>query len=290
MRFLKTFIPLLLLLPMTGCFSNGDSSNTIYTSFYPVYEFTSRIVGDKFNVVNITPAGVEPHDFEISAKQLANLYDSKALFINGLGLEHWYNSLNSKITSKTYEVSKDIPTRKQNNIVDPHIWLNPLYAIKEMTNITSYMSEIDPDNKAYYEANLLKATNEFTTLDEYLLNEVATFTNKNILVNHAAFGYMCDRYGLNQIYVSGLEPEEEPSPQVIAEIIKKVDEYQINTIFTEELASSEVSEAIARQCNIKTDTLNPLEGLKKEQLENGDNYIAVMKDNFKRLKKACSGE
>lgn len=271
----------------TSCSNNSDAKNTIYTSFYPVYEFTKRIVGDKYKVENLTPAGVEPHDFEISARQVANLYDCKALFINGLNLEHWYGSISNKINNKTCIVTKDIPTRTENDIVDPHVWLNPIYAISEMENIASYMIAIDPENKTYYEDNFNIAAREFAELDVENTVKVASFANKNILVNHAAFGYLCDRYGLNQIAVSGLEPEQEPGPQTITEIMEKVEQYNITTIFTEELASSEVSESIARQCNIKTDVLNPLEGLTKEQIDNGENYITVMRDNFIRLERAC---
>ena len=270
-----------------SCNGNSDAKNTIYTSFYPVYEFTKRIVGDKYKVENLTPAGVEPHDFEISARQVANLYDCKALFVNGLNLEHWYNSISNKVGNKTCVVSEGITTRKENNIVDPHIWLNPLYAIKEMENITSYMISIDPENSGYYQSNYEIAAKEFSELDAENLVKVASFTNKNILVNHAAFGYLCDRYGLNQIAVSGLEPEQEPGPQTITEIMEKVEDYNINTIFTEELASSEVSDAIAKQCGIRTDVLNPLEGLTQEQINNGENYVTIMRDNFERLERAC---
>lgn len=274
-------------LSIVSCNSNNSAKDTIYTSFYPVYEFTKRIVGDKYKVENITPIGVEPHDFEISAKQVANLYDCKALFINGLGIEHWYGSVSKEISDKTLVVSKDVPTRTEDGIVDPHIWLNPLYAIMEMENIASYMIAVDPENKEYYENNFHLASHEFVELDIEIIAKATSFTNKNILVNHAAFGYLCDKYELNQIAVTGLNPEQEPGPQTIQEIIEKVEQYNINTIFTEELASTKVSEAIAKQCNIKTDTLNPLEGLTKEQIDNGDNYITVMRDNIERLERAC---
>ena len=270
-----------------GCNDYVDTSKTIYTSFYPVYEFTKRIVGDKYHVVSLVPPGSEPHDFELTARQVARIYDSKALFINGLDMEVWSSSLDSHIKKKTYVLSNGIETRKEGGITDPHIWLDPLKAIEEMRNVTTYMSQIDSENTSFYEANFIVARNGFLQLDEELAGICASFSNKNVLVNHAAFGYMCDRYGLNQISVNGLEPSSTPGPKTIVDIINKVNEYHVNTIFTEELSSPEVSELIARECGIKTDTLNPLEGLEQEEIDAGENYISVMKDNFARLKEAC---
>ena len=287
MKRITLLLSLPILFSLVGCNDYVDTSKTIYTSFYPVYEFTKRIVGDKYHVVSLVPPGSEPHDFELTARQVARIYDSKALFINGLDMEVWSSSLDSHIKKKTYVLSNGIETRKEGGITDPHIWLDPLKAIEEMRNVTTYMSQIDSENTSFYEANFIVARNGFLQLDEELAGICASFSNKNVLVNHAAFGYMCDRYGLNQISVNGLEPSSTPGPKTIVDIINKVNEYHVNTIFTEELSSPEVSELIARECGIKTDTLNPLEGLEQEEIDAGENYISVMKDNFARLKEAC---
>lgn len=287
MKRITLLLSLPILFSLVGCNDYVDTSKTIYTSFYPVYEFTKRIVGDKYHVVSLVPPGSEPHEFELTARQVARIYDSKALFINGLDMEVWSSSLDSHIKKKTYVLSNGIETRKEVGITDPHIWLDPLKAIEEMKNVTTYMSKIDSENASFYEANFVLARNEFLQLDEELAGISASFSNKNVLVNHAAFGYMCDRYNLNQISVNGLEPSATPGPKTIVDIINKVNEYHVNTIFTEELSSPEVSELIARECGIKTDTLNPLEGLEQEEIDAGENYISVMKDNFIRLKEAC---
>ncbi len=287
MKRITLLLSLPILFSLVGCNDYVDTSKTIYTSFYPVYEFTKRIVGDKYHVVSLVPPGSEPHDFELTARQVARIYDSKALFINGLDMEVWSSSLDSHIKKKTYVLSNGIETRKEGGITDPHIWLDPLKAIEEMRNVTTYMSQIDSENASFYETNFILARNEFLQLDEELAGICASFSNKNVLVNHAAFGYMCDRYNLNQISVNGLEPSATPGPKTIVDIINKVNEYHVNTIFTEELSSPEVSELIARECGIKTDTLNPLEGLQQDEIDAGEDYISVMKDNFIRLKEAC---
>ena len=133
---------------MTSC-NVSSNPNAIYTSFYPVYDFASRIVGDKYEVINLLPPGVEPHDFELSAKAVSGLIRGKATFINGLGMEHWYDSLPKEAQDKVYDTSLGIETRLENGIVDPHIWLNPINAIKQMENITSYLCSIDEENSSF---------------------------------------------------------------------------------------------------------------------------------------------
>ena len=268
-------------LTMTGC-KGEDVSNTIYTSIYPVYDFVSRIVGDKYKVVNLTPAGMEPHDFELSVRQIVHIADSKATFLNGVNIESWYTSLPKEAKKKTYVVTEGVQIQEHDGQIDPHVWLSPSNAIKEMENITSYMCELDKDNADYYQKNYLTNKALFTALDAEFKNEVATFKNKNIVVAHAAYGYMCNAYGLNQISVNGVEPDSEPSTKTIEDIINKVKEYNITTIFTEELISEKIANQIAKECNVKVDVLNPFETIEKDE-----NYISVMKDNLDRLGRAC---
>ena len=283
---MKTKILPLLLLPitisLTGC-QNEDFSHTIFTSISPVYDFVSRIVGDKYKVVNLTPAGIEPHDFELSAKQIVHIADSKATFINGVGLENWYDSLPKAAKNKTYMVSNDIAIKQTESQIDPHIWLSTINAIQEMKNITSYMCDIDPVNSDYYQNNFSTNSTLFQKLDLEYKTEVATFTNKNIVVAHAAYGYLCNEYGLNQISINGVEPDVEPSSKTIEEIINKVKELHINTIFTEELISEKIADQIAKECHVKVDVLDPIETIEDEE----ENYLSIMEDNLERLKEAC---
>ena len=268
-------------LTMTGC-KGEDVSNTIYTSIYPVYDFVTRIVGDKYKVVNLTPAGMEPHDFELSTKQIVHIADAKATFINGVDIEPWYSSLPKEAKNKTYVATEGVQIEQVEGQIDPHVWLSPINAIKEMENITKYMCLLDGDNADYYRHNYLTNKALFDSLDAEFKTAIATFKNKNIVVAHAAYGYMCNAYGLNQISVNGVEPDNEPSSKTIQDIINKVKEYNITTIFTEELISEKIAQQIAKECNVKVDVLNPF-----ETIEEDENYISVMKDNLERLGRAC---
>ena len=278
-------ITLLTLLPLAGCGQN-DNSKTIYTSFYPIYDFTKRIVGDKFEVKNLTPVGTEPHDYEPKASEVAGMTSSKALFLNGLGLEHYIDELPSDLAKKSYVVSKDIETLSIDNVTDPHVWLSPKNAIKEMSNILATLKEIDVDNYKYYEDNYNKAVEDFNALDAEFKTTIDGLSNKYLVVSHAAFGYLCHEYGLTQIYVRGLTPDDEPTSKELEEIINQVNTYNVNTIFYEELVSPEISKKIADETGVKTETLNPLEGLEQEDLDAGKDYLSIMRDNLVKIKEA----
>ena len=254
----QKIIPFVVLFSLMGC-DRVDNSHVIYTSFYPVYNFTSRIVGNLYQVENITPPGTEPHDFELSPKKIAGIIDSKGLIVNGLGIEGWVNDLPKEAKDKTCVVSDGVQIRTTNGQEDPHIWLNPLNAIKEMENIANFMCQIDEENQSAYLANLTTATASFTELDNELMAIANSLPQKNIVVAHAAYGYMCDRYGLNQISINGIEPDQEPTAQTIENIIDAVNEYHITTIFTEQLISSDIADFISKQCHIKVEVLSPLE-------------------------------
>lgn len=275
------FLALLPLLITTSC-NTKDVSNTIFVSFSAVKELVGNIIGDRYEIVSLTPPGTEAHDFELTAKTVGSLIDSKALFVNGFNFEHWANDLPSEANNKMTTLSKGVSARYINNQIDPHIWLNPLNAVIEMNNVYEAISEIDTENKEYYKANLDAYTASFISLDEELMQKATGFTQKNIVVSHAAYGYMCDRYGLNQIYINGIEADEEPTTKTFTDIIDKVKEYGITTIFTEELISNDIAEKIASETGVKIELLNTL-----ENIEEGEDYISLMKENFKKLEEAC---
>lgn len=287
----KTIIVLtsaLLLLPLSSCneAAPADTGLKIYTSFYPIYDFTARILKDHGTVINVTPAGSEPHDYSPTSGTISGMTDADAIFVNGINMENWTSSLPDTLLSKTYTVTEGISKEQINGTDDPHVWLNPINAIMEMQNIKNYLITLDPNNKADYEENFVDASYLFKSLDASFLQTTSSFTNKNIVVSHAAFGYFCNRYGLNQIYVDGLSPDQEPSASDITKIINYVNEYKITTIFYEELVSPEISKLIASETGAITQTLNPLEGLTEDELKYED-YISVMVNNIAKLKAAC---
>ncbi len=294
--------------------ANGNQSQdkklSVYTSFYPMYDFASKIGGDKIDAVNMVPAGTEPHEWEPTAADIAGLEEASVFIYNGAGMEHWVEDVLESIQNDSLiavEASKGLTLLKghhddeeehseeeehsdedehSHGEFDPHVWLDPMNAKAEMESIKNSFIQADPDNKDYYEANYTKYAAEFDALDKEFRDAITSLPNKDIIVAHQAFGYLCSAYGLNQVPVEGLAPDSEPDPARVAEIIEFAKEHDVKVIFFEELVSPKVAEVIASTIGAKTDVLSPVEALSDEQMENGDDYFTVMRHNLEALKAA----
>lgn len=310
----------LVLFLLTGCGSTqkttaGDTKNdqaqgeklSVYTSFYPMYDFASKIGGDKVNIVNMVPAGTEPHDWEPTASDITGLEKTDVFIYNGAGMEHWVGDVLKSIQNKDLiaveasegltlmeghhehedeDENKDEDEHSEEEEYDPHVWLSPLNAKKQMENIKNAFTKADPENKDYYEANYTKYAADFDALDKEFKDTLSGFTKKDIIVSHEAFGYLCKAYGLNQIGIEGLSPDSEPDPARMAEIIEFAKEHDVKVIFFEELVSPKVAKTIADATKAETAVLSPIEGLSDEQQAAGDDYFSVMRQNLKELKAA----
>ncbi|WP_313346120.1 metal ABC transporter substrate-binding protein [Sedimentibacter sp.] len=288
-----------------------DKKLSVYASFYPMYDFAAKIGGDKINAVNMVPDGAEPHHWEPTAADIVGLEEASVFIYNGAGMEHWVEDVLESIHNDSLiivEASEGLSLLEghhhedehdgdhddeehddeghSHGKFDPHVWLNPMNAKIEMENIKNAFIKADPENKDYYEANYTKYAAEFDALDEEFRDTLTPLLNKDIIVTHQAFGYLCSAYGLNQVPVEGLVPDSEPDPARIAEIIEFAKEHNVKVIFFEELVNPKVAEVIANNIGAKTDVLNPIEALSDEQRKNGDDYFAVMRQNLKSLKAA----
>ncbi len=286
MKKISVLISSLVLLSSCSLTQKETEENLIYTSFYPIYDFTKRIVKDKFSVINLTPYGAEPHDYEPTAKNVVEMTKAKALFLNGLGLESYSSSLPKEFEEKTYVVTKNIKTLSIDNTVDPHVWLSLPNAIQEMKNILEIVKDIDPMNASYYQNNYEEEEKKFLNLKEEYSTKMASLENRYLVVSHAAFGYLCQDYDLIQISVNGLSPDQEPTAKDMEKILSAVKEYHISTIFYEELVSDEISKKIAEETGAKTEMLSPLEGMSEEDRKTKD-YLSVMKENYDKIIGAC---
>lgn len=296
---------------LTGCTSNNTNDKTnsenkklnVYSSFYAMYDFAKKIGGDKVTITNLVPAGTEPHDWEPSTKDINNLEKADVLIYNGAGMEHWIKKVVGTLENKklvTVEASQGINLIQgheeeeekekdaEESKYDPHVWMNPQNAKKEMENIKNALVKADESNKKYYEDNYNKYAKQIDELDKEFKDTISNMKNKDIIVAHQAFGYLCKQYGLNQVPIEGLSADSEPDPARMKEIIKFAEEHKVKTIFFEELVSPKVSETIAKEVGDKTDMLNPLEGLSDKEQAEGKDYFTVMKKNLESLKVALS--
>lgn len=263
----------------------GGGKVIVYTSFYPMYDFVKKIGGDKVEVTNMVPSGIEPHDWEPTPRDLANLSRAQVFFYNGGGMEGWVEKILSSLGNGklvAVETSQGINYLPS----DPHTWLNPQNAKEQMEKIKDTLGRIDPANKDYYEKNYLANAKKLEQLDQEYKNALSKCKKKEIVVAHQAFGYLCQAYGLKQIAIEGLSADSEPTPAKMAQIAKFAKEHQIKYIFFEELISPKVAQAIAKKIGAKTQMLNPLEGLSDQEQKQGKEYFSVMRDNLVKLKKA----
>ena len=277
----------------------------VMASFYPMYDFAAKIGGDKAEVITLVPSGTEPHDWEPAAADIRNLEEADLFIYSGAGMEHWVDDVLASLDNKdliSVEASKGVALRdghshsheeeegagepEEEGQYDPHVWLSPLNAEKEMENIKNAYIKADPDNRDYYEANYELYASRFADLNQIFKDTLSSLPNKDIVVSHEAFGYLCDAYGLNQVGIEGLSPDSEPSPARMAEIIDFVRANHVRVIFFEELVSPKVAETIAKETGSSVQVLNPLEGLSDEELESGADYFSVMEENLKQLEAA----
>ncbi len=262
----------------------------ITASFYPYYFFASTIGGDKIQVTNITPSGAEPHDYELNSGDLVQINSSKLLILNG-SVEPWAQKIQTDLKGKGTRVliageglfTQKVSDEEGNSVTDPHIWLDPLLAKKQVLSILNALTLIDPANKNYYQENSTKLLNDLDALDSKFRIGLTSCKQKNIITSHAAFGYLAKEFGLIQNPIAGLTPDSEPSLRELGNITNFVKKNNIKYIFFESLVSPKLAETIARETGATTLVLNPLEGLTPEEKSKGENYLTVMETNLHNL-------
>lgn len=281
--------------------TDGTEKLVVYTSFYPMYDFTTKVGGDYITVENLVPAGAEPHDWEPTTRDILHLEHGDMFIMSGAGMEHWADKLLSSLENPdlvVVEASEGITLAQEEEEEehdhhghsheegDPHVWLSPKRAKQQMENIKNAMVQADPAHGDVYEANYQQYAKEFDALDEEYRTTLSALPQKSFIVAHEAFGYLCYDYGLEQVALEGLMSESEPDPARMAEVVRFAQEKGITTVFFEEMVDPKVAQTIAREIGADTATLNPLEGLTQEDMDNGREYFSVMRENLQALKEA----
>lgn len=260
----------------------SDGKPKVYTSFYAIYDFAKKIGADKIHVENIMPPGIEPHDWEISTRDIMNLESADALIYNGAGLEHWVDKVKKTLQNKIEYANLTENMQIEN---DPHVWLNPLLAKKQCEIIEQCFCKIDVQNKNYYQENYLAVAKKFDELDSKIREATKNFRSKNIVVAHQAYKYFCDEYGLNQIALEGIEEDSEPTVERMKEVSDFIKKNNVKYIFYEGQPSKAI-QIISEDTGATILELNPFEYLTKEQIDNGEDYFSVMEKNLENLKVA----
>lgn len=282
---------------LIGCGTNSDTKTTndegnkkvnIMVSVYPLKEFADKIAGDKAEVSCMVPDNMEPHDYEPKTKDFEALIKSDAFIYNGLGLETWVDQVKSVIGDKELRIvdsSEGVEVRKEGDVIDPHSWLSLKEAEKQAENIKDTLVEIDEDNKAYYEENYDAFVGELESLYNEYKEKFDNLSTKDFVTGHAAFGYLCRDFGLQQKSVENLFAEGEPTPKQLEQLVTFCKDNNIKTVFSESLASPKVSETLAKEVGAEVVPILTL-----ESNEDDKSYIEAMRYNLEEIYKCLSQE
>lgn len=292
--------------------TTGDDAISVQTSFYPLFYLASEIGGDAAVVNNITPAGVDAHDFEPTARDIAAINDADVFVYHGQGIDPWAERVakdaaksGAEIVETTefvtllvsdhdeHEGQEDHDENVDNDdhmhgMYDPHTWLDPVRMTSQAEAVRDAFIAADPENAATYTTNTAELVKALRALDASFDAGLASCQLDTIVVSHNAFGYLANRYGFTTLPIAGISPTEEPSAQELAEITKTVESTGINFIFTEVLVSDKLAKTIADETGVQVLQLQPLEGLTEEELNAGEDYISLMNDNLVNLEKALN--
>jgi zinc transport system substrate-binding protein len=304
--------------PDTGATTDGTLD--VVVAFYPLQFVAERIGGTEAQVTNLTQPGAEAHDVELTPRQIAMLSEAD-LVLYEKGFQpavdaaitqanprnvvdittvvemhpitdsgehvHEQDEHAGESPEEHAEHADTAPAEKDahgDGGIDPHVWLDPTRLVTISDTVAQSLGEAQPDKAAAFRTNATDLNDELIRLDESFRTGLQDCKRREFVVSHAAFGYIADRYQLTQIPLRGLSPDQEPSPARIAEVQELARERGVTTIFYETLVSPAVAESVAGDLGLKTDVLDPLEGL--TEASRGKNYLEVMNANLTSLKAA----
>lgn len=252
------------------------------TSLYPLTEIARRVGGDTVEVTDLTPAGSEPHDLEVTTDDVDRIQDA--------GLVLFVGSEFQPAVEDALEV-RDGPALDLLDAIgieggDPHFWLDPTLFARAVSAVEAALVELAPAQRAAFARGAEVYRRELDDLDGEIASALANCRRRDLVTAHAAFGYLAERYDLRQRSIAGLSPEAEPDPERLDELADLVEEAGVTTVFTEPLVSDAVADTLARETGARTAVLNPIEGLTEDELDAGATYASVMRENVAALREA----
>ncbi|MDX3453231.1 zinc ABC transporter substrate-binding protein [Streptomyces sp. ME02-8801-2C] len=284
---------------------NSGGKLDVVASFYPMQYLAEQIGGGHVSVTTLTEPGQEPHDLEISAKQTVDLQKADAvLYLKGLqpAVDEAVAQSEAKTkidaatlttlekhdgTAHSHE-GEEAHSDEEASGLDPHVWLDPVKYAEIADGVSAAFQKADPANAAEYKKNAATLTAKLNSLNTSFEDGLKNTATKVFFTNHAAFGYLAERYGLTQEAIAGVDPESEPSAARMKELQQEAKADGVTTVFYETLVSDKTAKTLADDANLRTDVLDPLEGITKKS--RGTDYIAVMQANLKALRTALGAK
>ena len=244
----------------------------VVAGFYPLAYAAQEIGADRVDVANLTPPGVEPHDFELSPRDVEQVRSADVVLYLGHGFQPALEDAVAGAGGRAVDLLEGLPLVDG----DPHVWLDPLLYARVAERIGAQLGAA---------AGAGAFADRLRELDGELRSGLAGCDRRVIVTSHAAFAYLARRYGLEQVAVAGLSPEAEPAPRELERVVEAIRESGATTVFFEPLVSSKLAETVAREAGVETAVMNPLEGLTEEEATRGEDYFSLMRANLAALRK-----
>ncbi len=297
---------------LAGCAGGNNEDQpkegqlSIYTSLFPIEDFTKKIGGEHVKVTNIMPLGGDAHTFEPTQKTIVQVAEADAFIYNGVGMEPYADKMKNTLEEenvKFYEASAGIEPGANDekeesheegheddghahSDVNPHIWLDPVLAVSMAENIKNALIELKPEAEADFEENFEALKSDLEKINGEFEAVAGNASTKKFMVSHAAYGYWEDRYGLEQLPITGLSPSQEPSQAELEKLIKKARMYNIDTILFEQNVTPKVADIIKEEIGADVLYLHNLAVLTEEDVANDEDYFSLMRKNIESMKEA----
>lgn len=280
----------------TSCGTTDTSSGRldVVAAFYPLAYLAGEVGGTHVHVTDLTKPGAEPHDLELTPRDVATISDADLVVelatfqpavddaIEQADAAHVFDASHSARLTNTFTPIEG-GRRDDAEVVDPHFWLDPTRAARVASALARRLAEVDPAHARAYRANAERLVAELDVLDAEYRTGLRNCTQRDLVTSHNAFGYLADRYGFEQVGITGLTPEAEPSPEQLGAVTDFVEQHHVSTIYFETLISPTVARSVADETGATTAVLDPIEALTKAS--RGDDYLAVMRSNLQTLRR-----
>lgn len=256
----------------------------VHATFYPLAEAARRIGGAHVSVVTMTPPGAEPHDYEPTPRDIAEIGKGSVFVMNG-GVDAWADRVLPDLRARGAVVAR-ASDRLPEIGEDPHVWLDPVRAAVIGDLVRDALIDADPVHAAEFRANAAAYAEDLRGLDRAYQDGLAECEIRTVVTSHEALGYLAERYGFTAVPIAGIDPEEEPSPRQMAEIVDEARKAGVKYVFFESLISPKLAETVASEIGGGTLVFDPIEGLSDEAAAAGEEYFSVMRGNLAALRTA----
>jgi zinc transport system substrate-binding protein len=263
-----------------GCGGTAAGDDAIVAAFYPLAYAAAQVAGPHAEVVNLTPPGAEPHDLELTPRDVGRVRDAALALYVGDGFQPAVQQAVEGRSGPSLDVLDGVADRTgpgDGTRLDPHVWLDPVRFAEIARKIAVAL-----DTPAAADDLVAR----LDALDREYRRGLARCERLEIVTSHAAFGYLAARYRLVQVPLVGLQPEAEPGPREVARLVDDVRATGATTVFSEPLASPALADAVSREAGVATAVLDPLEGLTPDEIGAGADYFTVMRKNLDALRTA----